>query len=116
MRFTKRDLKWMFGPNLSGMTDKEAKVAANTIRDIILGSNFECKTMYDVYVFRAELCLPPPKTPELANIFLRWVRYSDPKSDEWIVVEKQDEVKHAIFTSGIRSTPWTTINEDPHFA
>ena len=113
MRFTKRGLKWMFGDDISGMTNKEAKDAANTIVGIILGSNFECKRMHDIYVFRAELGLPMPKTQALANTFLRWVRYSDPEADEWIVVEKQDETKHAIFKSGIRSTPWTAIDEDP---
>ena len=116
MRFTKRDLKWMFGNDLARMTDKEAKVAAFTIRDIIIGSGFECKTMYDIYVFRAKLELPSPKSRALINIFLRWVRYSDPEAKEWIVVEKKDEVKHAIFKSGIRSTPWTAIDEDPRLS
>ena len=118
MRFTKRDLKWMFGNDLARMTDKEAKVAAFTIRDIIIGSGFECKTMYDIYVFRAKLELPSPKSRALINIFLRWVRYSDPEANEWIVVEKvkKDEVKHAIFKSGIRSTPWTAIDDDPRLS
>ena len=65
MKFSKRDLKWMFGNDLAGMTDKEAKVAAFTIRDIIIGSSFECKTMFDIYVFRAKLELPSPKSRAL---------------------------------------------------
>ena len=114
MRFTKRDLKWMFGNDVSGLTDKQARAAGNTLRDIIVGCGFECKSMYDIYVFRGELDLPTPKTPELANTFLRWVRYSDPEADEWIVVEKQGgTLKHAIFKKGIRNTPWTAINDDP---
>jgi len=115
MRFTKRDLKWMFGDNLSGLSDKEARAAGNTLGNIIIGSDFECKTMFDIYAFRNALGLPTPKTPELASIFLRWLRYSDAEACEWIVVEKQgDELKHAIFTHGIRSTPWCAIDEDPH--
>ena len=114
--FTTRDLTWMFGRGLNGMTVKEAKAKAQTIRGIIIGSYWECKTIFDVYIFRNHFDLPLPGA-DLRDLFLRWDRFSDPDADEWVVVEKQDGVaKHAIFVNGIRKTPWTTLDEDPREA